>query len=352
MDEANARATLVDLADDGAPRALATIPRREVEEALRSEDGPPDLILDIARYEGEGDSRVTTAGTVSVSWSREDLEGLLRRAEGDSVTLAFDAEGLEQALATDVEAHGIREAAAVLAVAVAAGSAAGTAAAQQAEGVGGVGGSTAIEQVRTEAGGTPPGAAIEAARAAEAATPADYGMARAMPSDYAAVPTTGSTEYGMPRAMPADFPATTGADIEAVRVAAAAEQAAEASTASGEYGMPRAMPADLPATGPGADIEAVRVAAAAEQAAEASTVSNIEAVRSAEIAATASVPEGIGIESARSAAAEAVRTAADDSGITVSVPSPETIGALAGGVALLITGAAFALRRREHMRPA
>jgi hypothetical protein len=405
MDEAGARATLVDLADDSAPRALATIPRREVEEALRAEDGPPDLILDITRREGEGDPEY---GTLSISWSREDLEGILRRAEGDSVTLAFDAEALRQALEADVEAHGLREAAAVLAVAVAAGSAAGVAAGQPAE-QSSLAGYTAIEQVRSEAGGTPPAsdieavrsveaaraslqASIEAFRAAETGTAAEYGMPRAMPADFPA--TTGSDEYGMPRAMPADFPATGNADIEAVRLAAAAEQAAEASIVSGEYGVPRAMPADIAAAaGPdieairaaeaaaaslqasveafraaetaipvGAEVEAVRAAESAAASLQASVqafraaetavpVADIEAVRAAEIAATASVPEGIGIEAARSAAAQAAR-AADDGGISVTLPSPETTAAVVGGIALLITGAAFAMRGRKPVQPA
>jgi hypothetical protein len=80
---------------------------------------------------------------------------------------------------------------------------------------------------------------------------------------------------------------------------------------------------------------------------------SVEAARSAEIAASASAGEGSStIEAVRSAAAEASRAAADTGGgISVSMPDPAVIGFLAGGIALLITGAAFAAQR-QRMRPA
>jgi hypothetical protein len=319
MEEASARATLVDFADS-ASALLTTIPRREVEEAVQTEDGPPDLILDVARFEGEGEAKTTETAKISVAWTREDLEELLRRSTGDSVTLAFDGEQLAAAFDGDVEAHGIREAAAILAVAVTAGGAAGVAGAQPAEQAG-IGASyTAIEQIRSEAAGPPPAVDIESVRSAAAA---------------------------------AARTAAPEADIEAVR----SEEAASAAMAASVEAFQAAEAAPPPA-----DIEAVRseeagraaMASSVEafQAAEAATPpADIEAVRSAEIAATATAAETVGIESVRSAAAEAAREAAD-SGISVSVPSPEAIGAVAGGVALLIVGAAFALRSRKPLRPA
>jgi hypothetical protein len=84
-----------------------------------------------------------------------------------------------------------------------------------------------------------------------------------MPSDYAAQP----DQYGMPRAMPSDY-----------------QQPAE-------YGMPRAMPSDY------------------------------------------AQPTG-------------------DGGIHVTLPSPETTGAIVGAFALLITGAAFAAKSRRRVTPA
>jgi hypothetical protein len=321
MDEASARATLVDFADS-ASALLTTIPRHEVEEAVQTEDGPPDLILDVARFAGEGEAQTTETAKISVSWTREDLEELLRRSTGDSVTLAFDGEQLAAAFGGEVEAHGIREAAAIIAVAVTAGGAAGVAGAQPAEQAGTSASYTAIEQVRSEAAGPPSGVDIESVRTAAAAA------AR-----------TSALEV----------------DIEAVRSEEAASTAMAASVEAFQA-------AEAAAATPTVDIEAVRseeaaslaMAASVEafQAAEAATsLVDIEAVRSAEIAATATAAETVGIESVRSAAAEATREAAD-SGISVSVPNPETIGALAGGVALLIAGAAFALRGRKPLRPA
>jgi hypothetical protein len=51
-----------------------------------------------------------------MTWSREDLEGLLKAATGDNVVLTFDRDELAAVLA-DVEAHGLRTRAAVFAVA-------------------------------------------------------------------------------------------------------------------------------------------------------------------------------------------------------------------------------------------
>lgn len=89
-----------------------TISRSAVEEALRLEE-PPELVLDVTGPAGER--------SVAVSWKRDDLERLLREATGDSIQLTFDRAALEQAFAEDdVEAHGLKQKAAILAVAVAA----------------------------------------------------------------------------------------------------------------------------------------------------------------------------------------------------------------------------------------
>ena len=88
-----------------------TISRSAVEEALRLEE-PPELVLDVTGPPGER--------SIAVSWKRDDLERLLREATGDSIQLTFDRAALEQAFADDVEAHGLKQKAAILAVAVAA----------------------------------------------------------------------------------------------------------------------------------------------------------------------------------------------------------------------------------------
>jgi hypothetical protein len=127
MQELSARAALVTAPEvtDGLTTAVS---REEVTEALRAADSPLDLILDVTRF-SNGDPAETR--NLIVAWERGDLEELLRQSEGDQIILTFDQEAIRQAMEADVEAHGIREKALVLAVAaVAATGAAATASAQ------------------------------------------------------------------------------------------------------------------------------------------------------------------------------------------------------------------------------
>src|SRR6266496_2457810 len=128
MEEVASTAKLVDAPafDVGGGAPTATFPRSEIEAAVQDDAGV-DLFLEIARIQnGERDDR-----TVKVAWERSDLEALLERASGDSVTLTFDQAELERMLDDpDVEAQGLREKALVLTIAAAtaagiAGSAAG-----------------------------------------------------------------------------------------------------------------------------------------------------------------------------------------------------------------------------------
>ena len=127
MQEILARAALVSAPDVG--QGLTTsVSREEVEEAMRAKDRRPELILDVTRF---ADGEAAETRSVAVAWEQSDLEQLLRETEGERVTLTFDGEALRQAMEEDVEAHGIREKVAVLAVAAtAAGVAAGTAGGQ------------------------------------------------------------------------------------------------------------------------------------------------------------------------------------------------------------------------------
>jgi hypothetical protein len=123
MEDDSRRARLVDEASFEGRGISTTLPRSELEEAIGSTDGPLKLELDIRA--GDDERRV------GVAWDREDLERVLGRTSGDSVVFTFDREELAGAIAGDVEAHGLRQRAAVLAVAAAAatGSFAGAAAA-------------------------------------------------------------------------------------------------------------------------------------------------------------------------------------------------------------------------------
>ena len=116
MEEVASTPKLVDSAEvDAKPALTATLPRLQIEAAL-NDNAAADLFLEIARIQnGERDDR-----TVKVAWERPDLEELLQRATGDPITLTFDEGELSSLLdETDVEAHGLREKALVLTVAVA-----------------------------------------------------------------------------------------------------------------------------------------------------------------------------------------------------------------------------------------
>jgi hypothetical protein len=142
MEEVAGTARLVDPAAVGATSALtATLPRSDIEAALQDEAGA-DLFLEIARIQnGERNDR-----RIKVEWTRDDLEQLLQGASGDSVSVTFDADELERMLNDpDFEAHGLKEKAAIITVAIA-----GAAALS--------GGANAM--VQTDGGGTPAPAAV------------------------------------------------------------------------------------------------------------------------------------------------------------------------------------------------
>jgi len=227
MDEVSAKATLT----DGIESPLAVkVPRSEVEHALQT-DAEADLVLDVVRTNGEQEAR-----RIVLAWDREALEQLLSQ-DGEQVVAAIDPLTLQQAF-DDVEAHGVREVGATLAVLVA-----------------------------TVAGGAGTAAAAVDPGGVQAATQAEVGMPRAMPADYAAA------EGQMPRAMPSDY-------------AAQAEQTVP------EAGMPRAMPADYAAQ---AGVENVRAAQEAPEATPDPT-SGVENVR----VGGAAVPDPMsGIEQVR-----------------------------------------------------
>lgn len=119
MQEVRDRVRLVDASQIGAREIRATVPRGEIQDVLSSPEGEPELVIDVNRGGGE-DVR-----TLRLAWDAGELEQLLSRAEGADVTFTFDGAELEQALEDDVAAHGMREKAVVLAVAVTSAAATG-----------------------------------------------------------------------------------------------------------------------------------------------------------------------------------------------------------------------------------
>jgi hypothetical protein len=198
MDEISTKAKLVDSAT-ASPGLTVTLPRSEVDEALQAGEDESELLLDVVRAtNGHKEQR-----RVAVAWDHADLEKLARESTGERVTLAIDADSLEQAFDADVEAHGIRQTALALSiVAVTAGATAGAtqAAVDQLGGTASRGTSdpyAQIESVRAGSSATDQAAGIEnvrAARQAPEAAPDSYagiesvrGGGSAVPDAYAGI---------------------------------------------------------------------------------------------------------------------------------------------------------------------
>jgi len=139
MEQISARAALVPASDLG-DGLTTTIPRSDIQAVLAAEEEPIELVLDITRF---SDGEAAATREISVAWERTDLEQLLSGAQGDDIVLTFDSEALGRAT-DDVEAHGLRETALVLAVAATA--VAGGAASAAAEPGASYGGTTPIVQ--------------------------------------------------------------------------------------------------------------------------------------------------------------------------------------------------------------
>lgn len=125
MEERPARAMLVSTADLG-DGLTTVISRSEIEAALESDGEPIELVLDVTRF---SDGEAGESSSVAVSWERFDLERMLEQATSENIALTFDRDALWQAIATDVEAHGMREAVVTLAVAATVAAGAGQASA-------------------------------------------------------------------------------------------------------------------------------------------------------------------------------------------------------------------------------
>jgi hypothetical protein len=139
MDERSGTVRLVESPPDSDARSLvATVSRDEVEAALRADEGPVDLLLDVERVAADGDGRETQR--VALGWEPQDLERLLAAHSGKEIKLTFDEEEIRRLLDEDVEAHGMREKLAVITVVAGmAAAGAGSAAASVYAGEGGPG---------------------------------------------------------------------------------------------------------------------------------------------------------------------------------------------------------------------
>jgi hypothetical protein len=299
MDEVSAQATLTDAEVD--PRLAVSVPKSEIERALEAKEDV-DLLLDVVRTNGEREER-----RVSLAWDRDALQRLAQQ-EGERVIIAIDPVSLETAFA-DVEAHGMREMGATLAIvatALGGAGAAGAVVSESATSGSPTSGSPAVE------------ATVDTSGWQAEAEASGYGV-RGTPSDVGWQAEAEASGYGV-RGTPSDVAADPAAGIENVRAGQAAPEATS-DTAAGIENVRAGREAPATAPDPSSAIENVRSGGSA-------------------------VPDtAAGIENVR-----ATRTGpvVGDGGTSISAPSPAVSAALAGGVVLTIAGAAFALRRRRE----
>jgi hypothetical protein len=286
MDEVSARADVADAVSDS--RLAVTVPKGDIERVLAS-DEDIDLVLDVVRTNGEREDR-----RIFLAWDRDTLRKLVDES-GEQIVVLVDPESLQAAFDADVEAHGLREMGATLAIAVTALGGAGAAGA-------------AVSQDAFQPGVT----------------------------DFPSITATVGSEF---QSGVTDFPSITsgapgapGAAQQLVSDEPGGPGDLRPAQAAPEAGMPRAMPSDY-----AAQIQAQHEAAGNLLNAD------IEQVRAG---GTAIPDPDSAIENVR--ATRAAPEPGDSGGIAIDAPSTGVTAALAGGIALTIAAAAFALRRKRE----
>lgn len=299
MDEVKARVKLAE-SEIESPLGVS-LPRSEIERALQ-EEMDAELMLDVVRSNGS-----TEQHRLAVILDEATLRRLVEQ-EGEQVRVVVDPESLQAAF-DDVEAHGLREGMATLAIlvtAAAGGAGMAGAAVDQTTGAG-----PQSDPATFVAGATDfPSGAVDQGTEAQ---PAFVAGATDFPTIQASV-----QEAGMPRAMPSDY---------------AAQIAAEHAAAG-----------NLPRAAESGPLPSGHIAAQPVD----SSMNAIENVR----AGGSAIPDpDSAIENVR--ATRDLSPAGDSGGgIEISAPGAGITAMLAGGVALTIAAAAFALRRRREPEPA
>jgi hypothetical protein len=330
-----------------AHRAVAAnFSRREIRDVLREADATPELTLSVVAGEGSREQ-----GTISMTWSRDDLEKLLAGTSGDDVVLTFDRNELMAAL-DDVEAHGMRSRAAVFAVAAlgALGTTAGIANAQMTGADGGTASATSTAPAYTDVS---TGGYATPAQSDDAALSALQARSEALDAQYAG---GGSSEAMVTDASTGGYVTPGQSDDAALSALQARSEALDAQYAGG--GSSEAMVTDASTGGyttPAQSDEAAALQARSHALDEefGLTPADQAATRALEARGAAMNQEygitgggntGI-VSDAASSGGYPVPTATDTGG-GFSIQAPSTDEALIAGAALLaIAGAGFAARR-------
>ena len=304
MQELTARAALV-AAPDLAGGLTASVARDEVEEALQAAQEPPQLVLDVTRFEG-GEAAETRS--IAVAWEKGDLEELLRQSNAERLTLTFDRGAIEQAMTADVEAHGIREKVLVLAVAATAAAGAAGAAAAHPVGVPASGGQAVEAVVSPDDRGLSMASPVGGADAV--VSPDDRAVSRASP--VSASTGVSPDDRDVSRASPV-APAETGLSPDD-RAVSRTFPAPEPALGADDRAVSRAAPVSLPDAGPGLS------------------------------------PDDRALPRTAPAPAPSTAEFASDDGFSISTPGPAETAAIGGAIALAITGAGFLVAGRRRGR--
>jgi hypothetical protein len=330
MHEAMTTARLIEPAGSGldTERVMVTVPRTEVEEALRAEE-PPDLMLEVARPAESGGAADWDTTTLTVRLDEAELERLLEGTDGSDIALGFDRDELAALLDEDVEAHGLREKAAVLTVVAttALGVGAGVASATVGLPEGGGGAQTAL------VGGAGPGGAVAAAGTEAPAT-----------STGGAVPSSPDVVGGAAAAAGTESPAMTigGASPSSEEtiggaVAAAGDESPAVAMGGAKLTTEEAIGGAVAAAGDQSPAQAMGGAVSP----------STEPFGAVAASGGSSPAEATGL------VGEVPTPTATDTGGGLSMPDAATGALAAAGAALLITGAGFvAVRRRGGTQPA
>lgn len=335
MDEVRDRARLVDATAFEGRGVTATVPRADIEGVLASADGPPELVLDVQRREGDE----VEAHTLRIEWDPKELEQLLKTTSGEQVDLILDRDELERALREDVEAHGLREKAAVFAVAAIAAGGAGAGIASAGTTIvtdgGGASGATPIAMVSDAGSGGPQTAGSELSAAQSDAN---------MINVAAASQSTPAPEMVSDAAL--SGAQTGGSELTAAQSDANMLQAAAAS----QSGAGPEIVTDAATTGP----VPIQAAQSPEMVADSALSGPRETPMTPQQIADAAAPPPEMVSDAALSGPVTQPEASGGGGFDISAPDPTTTGIVAGGIALMITAAGFAVRgqRRQVGHPA
>jgi hypothetical protein len=119
MDDLRTRALLVDFDPTriGIGAIGTVVSRDEFADTAARGEFPATLLLDLDRVENRDGGEVMAQARVAVDWDKDTLDQLLASTDDNEIALWFDERELAQAF-DEVEGHGLREKAAVIAVAV------------------------------------------------------------------------------------------------------------------------------------------------------------------------------------------------------------------------------------------